>query len=275
VLHNQVGQMMGGLQDQDPHVRLVALEALESIGELRQRLRKRVASVPLFIGAKGAQMANSAVEALQIDVLEPVVHKLDDVARLLADPDVRIRRAAVDLLDVLEESAAPTIPALAQVLSDPYRNIRHAAVRALGHIAPDKSAAVAQRIAALVADTDRDVSLAAIATLEAIGPAAKESLPMLIEAIRQGGPDVRVAAMNALPRIGLQHATAAIPAAIDALEACRDARVRRAAAELLGRFGPAARQAVPALRNRLGDDDAEVRIRASDAILNILTPSPE
>jgi HEAT repeat protein len=241
---------------------------------VRHRLRKRVASVPLFIGDKAAQMANGAAEALQIDALEPLLKNLADATRLLADRDVRIRRATVDLLDVLEESAAPAIPALAQVLSDPDRFVRWAAVRALGHIAPEDSAGVVPRIAPLVADPDLNISLQAIATLAAIGPPAKDALPILLQAIQKGEVDVRVAAIDALPRIGLQPAAAVIPTLIDALKHC-DARVRRAAAEMLGRFGSDARPAIPALRNLLGDDDAEVRIRASDAILSILAPPNE
>jgi len=48
-----------------------------------------------------------------------------------------------------------------------------------------------------------------------------------------------------------------------------DPAVRQTAADLLGRFGPAAVAAVPALRRALDDSDAEVRRAATDALLSI------
>jgi HEAT repeat protein len=265
-LRSQVEGVAKALKDAEPRVRLLALNTLESIGQLRQRLRKRATSVPLYIGP-----GTSAAESLKVDPLEALVRdQLGDVIRLLADSDVRIRRTAVDLLDVLDEAAAPGIPALANMLSDPDRFVRWAAVRALGHIAPAKTAGAVPRIAALVADPDLNVSLGAVTTLEALGPLASPAIPALIKGIQHGEVDVQVAAIAALRRIGLEHAKGAIPALVDALKPQVDVRVRRAAADLLGRFGGDARAAVPALRDRLGDEDSEVRTRASEALLNIL-----
>ena len=52
-----------------------------------------------------------------------------------------------------------------------------------------------------------------------------------------------------------------------------DARLRKGAAETLGKIGPPASEAVGALRRlALGDEDEEVRIAAQDAILSILPP---
>ena len=53
----------------------------------------------------------------------------------------------------------------------------------------------------------------------------------------------------------------------------RDARVRRAAADVLGKLGPIAAAAVPALQAALEDDDQDVRINASEAILAIVGPT--
>ncbi len=45
--------------------------------------------------------------------------------------------------------------------------------------------------------------------------------------------------------------------------------VQKAAAELLGLYGPAAASAVPALRGALGDPDIGVRRAAGEALLKI------
>jgi HEAT repeat protein len=54
-----------------------------------------------------------------------------------------------------------------------------------------------------------------------------------------------------------------------------DPKVRRAAAETLGKYGQLARNqaTIDALRRALGDEDQEVRINASEALLHILTTS--
>jgi HEAT repeat protein len=51
-----------------------------------------------------------------------------------------------------------------------------------------------------------------------------------------------------------------------------DNRVRQVAAEALGRFGPAAGSALPALQRALSDPDPDVRRVAGDAILDIENP---
>ena len=76
--------------------------------------------------------------------------------------------------------------------------------------------------------------------------------------------------------IGAKAGQRAIPKVLTAL-VDSDVRVRRQAAETLGRLGrPAdadlADQEIAALRNALRDEDAEVRLSASEAILNVAAP---
>ena len=57
-----------------------------------------------------------------------------------------------------------------------------------------------------------------------------------------------------------------IVAPVAALLTNPETRVRRAAAEALGAFGAAARPAIPALRQALEDEDADVRRAWEDAL---------
>jgi len=91
---------------------------------------------------------------------------------------------------------------------------------------------------------------------------------------KRGDPEFRVAVMYVLVSIGPEDTVSAIPLLIQALTDS-DARVRRTAAEVLGKYGRAAESAISALRGLLGDDDTEVRQRASDALLNILLAPKE
>jgi hypothetical protein len=79
-------------------------------------------------------------------------------------------------------------------------------------------------------------------------------------------------AAHALCRIGPEGRPAAaivIPALIERLETAQRPHLRASAAEILADMGPAAGQAIPALRAAMGDREAEVR-RAAQAALNAL-----
>ncbi|MCI0376214.1 MAG: HEAT repeat domain-containing protein [Gemmataceae bacterium] len=257
------------LDDPDVHVKLAAMEALENIGNARIRLRRRVLSIPVIKG--DGDGGNRALLA-QMDTLESFVkNNLDDISKYLTHADVRLRRGAVEFLEIIEDAATPATPLLAASLNDPDRFVRWSAVRALGAIPLDKATVALPNLAKLMSDPDLSVRKAAAEALEFMGPAASAAVPEIASAVSVGDSEARIAAMFALQSIGAEHGKAAVPNLIDALNHA-DHRVRKAAAETLGRFGPAAHLAVPALRRVLGDDEAGVRAAASDAILSILPP---
>lgn len=74
-----------------------------------------------------------------------------------------------------------------------------------------------------------------------------------------GDKKTREAAVLALGRIGVP----AVPSLLEAL-GVEGEEARRAAAMVLGHIGPAARDALPALR-KLAEDDAEDRVREAAA----------
>jgi HEAT repeat protein len=84
---------------------------------------------------------------------------------------------------------------------------------------------------------------------------------------------LRLAIMSALESIG----TEARPAIADLIRVLNDPdiRARQKAAEVLGRFGPAAASAEPALRKALDNESPEVRRAAGEALLTILRAGEE
>src|SRR5206468_1700770 len=132
-----------------------------------------------------------------------------------------------------------------------------------------KATAAVPALGELMFDPDLNVRQAAATTLESMGEQAKAAAPSLARAVGEGDAEPRMNAMYVLQVLDPADAKIAIPNLIDALNNS-DARVRRVAAESLGKVGPAASAAVPALRRALGDEDNEVRVQASDALLAIL-----
>jgi HEAT repeat protein len=268
-LRKEVPALTRSLKDPEAGVRLAAVDALENIGNARLRLKNRISLVPLVEGDKASERTRADLLTANDPLEKFINNNLAALAMLLADPDVVIRRKTVEFLEIVEEAAAPAVPLLSKSLSDTDRYVRWAAARAIYNIAPEKAAEAVQGLAKLLSDHDLNVRIAAAKTLKEMGPAAQAAVPALTLAIVNGDAEGRVWAMEALQSIGPAAGKKALPQLIAAL-ANIDPRVRRGAAKTLGSFGPAAFPALDALRERLADDDQNVRVNASDAMTAVL-----
>src|SRR5208337_130824 len=90
------------------------------------------------------------------------------------------------------------------------------------------------------------------------------AVPILIKAIEDDNPIVRLNAVVALTAIG-PGAKEAVPSLIEAL-ANRNSYVRENAAIALGSIGAAAKEAVPNLTKALQEDNSEVKVAAAWAL---------
>jgi HEAT repeat protein len=292
--------------DKDSIVRTFAIRTLEEMGNARQKLLWRAATIPEYQPTKGnappageekkdtkkpandgearlldtdniryagAEMAQRLpplrLAAGEDPLLEGLEKALRALAQALSDPKATVRLAAVDALETIGDDAAPVVPQLAWALTDPDHFVRWAAARTLGRMSPEKakSEKVVPYLIKMLDDPDLDLRLIAAQSLERYGPAAKAAVPALGKTTGTGDPEIRRAAIRALVAVGTD-AEPAIPNIAAALR-YTDVRVRRTGAEALARFGTLAKPAESALRNALDDNDAEVRRFAADALLNI------
>lgn len=252
------------LEDPDPQVRFRSRQALEEIAHLRLRLLQRETGVTESSGnpSKFAGSEDPLLEGLRTTV--------PALARALADVDARARRHLVDILEIIGPAAREATPALVDALADSDRFVRWAAARALGKLGPSCSETAVPALASLLTDTDPDIRLAAATALEQWGPACRTALPNLIRAVEDRAmPEVRLVVMRILARLGSREA---VPALCSAL-ADPDEQVRSMAAYNLGLIGPAAGEAVNALRQVHADPSPRVQSTASQALLRILQPA--
>jgi HEAT repeat protein len=175
--------------------------------------------------------------------------------------------------------AAPAVPAIIAALCDPYKFVRWAAARTLGEMARaqtevgkapfDPSRAV-PGLVRLLFDSDEDVRLTAAAGLEHYGPYAREAVPIVERFVGLGDPEMRIAILHTVEGIGTDAAPALAAVARELnIRQEPDPRVRRIAAEVLGRFGRLAAPYEGALRQALSDYDESVRRAASAAMLSL------
>jgi HEAT repeat protein len=269
VLRDQGVAVARCLRDDDGETRLAMLKALQEIANLRYRW--------LDLGS-----AQGTVDDPLRDVFAVAMVAL---AQATTDPDVRVRRSAVEVLELVGPAAAPAAPAVAAALDDNDRFVRWSAIRALRHIGPVAARCATPGLTRLLEDGDADIRLAAAAALQEFGPSgapairtvshnpgelspyARATLPPLLRSLRSDDADVRIAAMRTLKRLGAE----ARPAVTGLRELLDDANphIRQTAAETLGAIGPAARSAVDDLRRALQDENADVRRSAGEAILII------
>jgi HEAT repeat protein len=276
-LKEQGPALTRALGDPDADVRLLARRALEDMTNPQLRLLERSTG-----GADSAGKHASVVlqpsrfvpgaAAVKDPLMEGLHGTVMALAQGLHDPDLRARRAAIDVLETLGPAAAPAANALIDALSDRDRFVRWAAARTLGKISPVQADAAVPSLAQLLDDSDMDLRLAAMTALERYGKASRLVVPDLVRAVGSTEADLRIAAIRVLEAVGSPYNVSAVPALADALGDANP-RVRRQAARALGKIGPGARSVADSLRKALQDDDADVQKAASEALLDIMRPT--
>ncbi|MFF0485160.1 HEAT repeat domain-containing protein [Streptomyces sp. NPDC004435] len=207
------------------------------------------------------------------------------VGAQLADPDARLREAATSFLERLFELGAPAADALAGVLSE----------------RPGGAPAPAGGLAELTGRTGRDGALLALArsgdaravpllaralegrgevrrellyAVDGLGPAAAGLAPLLRRRLAavELDEDLYDRAAPLLYALAAVRGGQALPEVLRVLRGAPEHRrewVREAVARTLGAFGPAAREAVPELRELLDADTASVATAAARALWTV------
>jgi HEAT repeat protein len=306
-------QLRQALLDPDEQVRLAAGKALEEIGNSHMRLLRRALSVPAAPPQTRAPQgripdalkprakitrrpkegrtlpAEALVSARLLVALEQrqppqtplqadgplqqlILDELPALEAQLQNPDVRVRLSMMNIIEALDGDAYRAAPILIRALADPDRFVRWQAARILGKTKP--LVAAVPGLTRLISDQDLGVRTAAATTIGYYGDLARDALPAVIYAVNHGDAESREIAIRTVEDFTADVAAPAVPALAEAVFD-RDVRVRRAAAEALGKMGAVARSAEGALRRALQEpkQDPEVLRAVSEAVLNILQKS--
>ena len=173
----------------------------------------------------------------------------------LKDKDGKVRVTAAEALGQTGLAARAAIPSLIELLSDKEWKVRHAAAEVLEKMGPEAKAAI-PALTELLRDEKRIVRVAAAEALAKMGPEPKSTaISILIELLRDKTGEVP------RPRVFSTHG---FPEE-QRLE--WNARVRAAGA--LGKMGPEAKRAIPALTELLRDEEYDLRFSAASALKGI------
>jgi HEAT repeat protein len=249
--------LLQALEDPAPGVRTIALCVLRQ-KNYGGKVQPFPGAIAKLAGDHDAGVRAAAAGAMGTLRIDP-----PRLVELLGDPDSRVRTATAASLQAPDAKVA--VPALIRALGDAEYRVRAEVAGALGRIGVNADAALtALRVAmedqnALVRQRARSAHDAIVSANEAF---LADVLPTAIAQLGDPDSDVRRAAADVLGDYGPKSA-AAVPALIRGL-ADRDVGVRRAVARTLGRIGPPARAALPALNDLMCDTDSRVR-RAAEA----------
>lgn len=254
-----VSRLAAALKNKDAQVREAAARALADLDPDPKTLRPILQEALAGVDAETLSTVMDAFAGLGQRILPRLIEALKD-------PQVRGRAAAI--IGRIGPPAKEAVPALIATLEDKNSQTRAEVLFALAAIGPDAKAAV-PAIVQSIQDQDINVRYGACYALGKIGPAAVTAKPELTENLTQADQFLAMTSAWALAQIDPQCSVTApksVPVLVKAL-AEPEPMVRIHAAESLGRLGPLAKQAVPALKQTaLEDENADVRAAADTAI---------
>ena len=280
-------------KDPDSAVRVDAAQALGQLGP------KAKSAVPALLRAlKDGHVQRHAAEALG-RIGRSAINPLIDLA--VGGKSEAVRIGAIQSLGKLGPLAKPAVPVLLKCLRDKVADVRNATARALPEIKPVEKEVVAA-LASTLNDKDVYVRTAAAGALGDVGPAAGSAVPSLLTALKDEDWGVVQSAAIALGEIGVSEPSvisglsralknraahvqmaaaealgkmprAAAPAVGNLIAVLSDNRAvqvaRRNAAGALGAIGPAAKEAIPALKEAAKSRDSYIREAAVAALEKI------
>ncbi|HDZ20373.1 hypothetical protein LCGC14_0397630 [marine sediment metagenome] len=214
----------------------------------------------------------SAAELLGVGLADPSIlapwptkKDIPQLIEQLSDDDSDQRWWAIVRLARLRADAAPAVGSLAGALTDEDEVVRRQAAQALRHIGPAAGGVLDELIAAMDGD-DLEAALAAIDTVRSLAAAATAAAPKLT-AIWQDGdaaPGKRAQALSALAGVA-PDAPATRAAVLAALDETNEP-IQRYAMSALGHCDPLPVEAMPKLIGILGGEDRLLAAAAAGAV---------
>ncbi len=187
--------------------------------------------------------------------------------RKIQDPLMRrwqLAEASVGAFSVLGAAADPAAPELTQILNRPGPPTDRAPMRALVALARIGPKGLPPLMAVL-ADPSRSNRWFIAFSITAMGTNARPAIPVLLRCLKDPDPALPPQALHALLAARAEPSLL-VPALVECFE---DPKMRKTALTTVGGFGPAASNAVSALRKAFQDPDAGIRELATNALRHI------
>jgi HEAT repeat protein len=259
-----VAPLLAALESEDEAVRAAVLRALALIGPDSQTIPLVARVLAEDPSPDARTSAISSLNALEIQSEEVTVL----LVKALGDPDDGVRAEAALGLAKSGVFGGEAVPALRLARDDPSARVRDFAVVALADLSPYHEEAWSELLAALHHEIP-DVRASAANRIAPRGEARNygEAVIALEGAMRDTSYEVLRAASNGLGRLA-PVSPDAVAILVESLSN-ESADIRLLICAVLGRAGPSARDAIPALTALENDPDPQVRDQALWALTRI------
>tara|TARA_R110002049_G_scaffold215606_1_gene387098 strand:+ start:54931 stop:55524 length:594 start_codon:yes stop_codon:yes gene_type:complete len=174
----------------------------------------------------------------------------------------------LDTEQALQPFGDDIVPTLIKALKDPDFEIRILALKILEHFDGNTKLALSAMIKALD-DPNRIVRIAALTPVASFGEKAIDAVPILETWIGSDDEFSHVSAAGHILMIDPSKADELVPVLLKALES-DDIGIRCQTVWLLGQIGEIAKEAMPALKRMLDDENSSVRYVAAEALQSVV-----
>jgi len=266
-VHDHENLLDDELQDAQKQRRLSAASALRNFGEEISSGQAQLVGTCLL--DPDAEIRKEAVETLKI-LGEPGAATFSEYTDPKTGTRLEARVMSIEALGSLGLFAVPFIPHLAKCLQDPAAEVRRIAAVALGELAEEHSAAVAdyaQEIAACLHDGDALTRRRCIECLGKLGNHAKPFVEEMVHILEGIDSWNWAPVAEALTRLGAARESHADILAANLTHGSRS--VRWSAANCLGKLGDVAKDHVDALVNLLESEDASLRCVGTQTLMQV------
>ena len=253
---------------------LLALAGAARADEATDRLAKELVGVVRDPRQGVTQRVEAARTLAKLGPQAAVVvpDLIAQMQRLKGDELEPLQEAVIETLGAIGSAAKPALPTLATV-SGRTTDIDQAVKQTTKQLLASDDTRDVKALIEQTTSRDVGLRLRAVKTLGGLKADAAPAVPALTLALADGDGDVRRAAVAAIRLIQPQaKPSKELVAAITADLKDPDDGVRLNAVRTLGKFGPAAAAALPALEPLLTDPDKDVRRAAAEAMLKLAGP---
>lgn len=190
-----------------------------------------------------------------------------ELAKLLTADDEAVRIRAAKALGAIGPGAAGAVEALAASLAGASPKLQAYELFALGRIG-EKAQPAFPQVAELVKSEDAQVRREAVKAIRQMRLPLETTVPLLVKLFESAkSPEELTPALHAMSEVG----KAGVPRLVEAMHKYPQSRFW--VCRILGEIGPDAAEAVPALVEALGDEQAHVRREAVLALGHIGKPA--